>query len=61
MCHGFDSRRSRRWSERTADEDRESAEDADEDGAPEFLVDEPAEDVELLTDGSGDDGDDADA
>jgi hypothetical protein len=60
MCHGFDSRRSRRWSERTADEDRERAEDADEDAEPEFLVDEPADDVELLTDGSGD-GDDEDA
>jgi hypothetical protein len=52
MCHGFDSRRSRRWSERTAEEDRERA--AEEDEEPDFLLDEPAEDVELLTDGSGD-------
>jgi len=42
MCHGYDARRWRR----TAEEDPEGP-----DEEPSFLDNEPAEDVELLTDG----------
>jgi hypothetical protein len=45
MCHHIDSHR---WEARTTDE-RED--DAEEPERPEFLVEESAEDVDLLTDG----------
>jgi hypothetical protein len=43
MCHGFKPR------DRTAETDEEEAEPTEAD--PEFLNDEPAEDVEIVTDG----------
>lgn len=46
MCHSYDARR---WT-RTAEDDPEEPEDE-----PSFLDEEPAEDVELLTDGGDDD------
>ena len=49
MCHGHDVRR---WT-RTAEEDPEDPDESDEE--PAFLDGEPAEDVELLTDGGDDD------
>lgn len=51
MCHSYDARR---WT-RTAEEDPEDPEDpGDPDEKPSFLDEEPAEDVELLTDGGDD-------
>jgi hypothetical protein len=46
MCHHIDSRR---WDERTTVE--EETDEAKEPETPEFLAEEPAEDVDLLTDG----------
>ena len=45
MCHSYDARR---WT-RTAEDDPEEPEEPDEEQS--FLDDEPADDVELLTDG----------
>jgi hypothetical protein len=45
MCHHFDSRR---WDERTTLEETDESEEAE---TPEFLAEEAAEDVDLLTDG----------
>lgn len=45
MCHHIDDRR---WEAHTADYEVEDSEEPDE---PAFLVDEPAEEVDLLTDG----------
>lgn len=50
MCHSHDARR---W-DRTAEETEAETDDPEED--PSFFDDDPAEDVELLTDGG--DGDD---
>jgi hypothetical protein len=49
MCHHHDTH----WRARTDDEQSDDEAAADE--QPSFLEDEPADDVELLTDG-GDDG-----
>jgi len=49
MCHSYDARR---WSRTTEENPDEPGEPDDE---PSFLDEEPAEDVELLTDGG--DGD----
>jgi hypothetical protein len=48
MCHSYDARR---WT-RTVEEDPEEPDDPEEE--PSFLEDEPADDVELLTDGGDD-------
>jgi hypothetical protein len=46
MCHHYDARR---WDDRTtADEESEEPEESE---TPAFLVEESAEDVDLLTDG----------
>ncbi len=46
MCHHFDARP---WDERTVEAEKDD--EADEEGTPTFLDEEPATDVELLTDG----------
>ncbi|WP_299263988.1 hypothetical protein [Halorientalis sp.] len=51
MCHGFDSYD---WSSKADEEPEEPEETADK---PSFAADEPAEDVNILTDG----GDEEDA
>jgi hypothetical protein len=50
MCHHIDDRR---WEVHTADEryDTDDVEDSEEPEEPAFLVDDPAEEVDLLTDG----------
>jgi hypothetical protein len=47
MCHGFTPRD---WSSETAEEFEEELDEAAEE-EPSFLEDEPAEDVEIVTDG----------
>lgn len=51
MCHHVDSYR---WDVRTADDLDEEADESEEPETPEFLVEESAEDVDLLTDGGDD-------
>lgn len=51
MCHHIDSHR---WELERADESDETADEAEELETPEFLVEESAEDVDLLTDGGDD-------
>ncbi|WP_192918485.1 hypothetical protein [Salinigranum salinum] len=48
MCHHVDSYR---WDVRTADEFDEEPDESEEPETPAFLVEESAEDVDLLTDG----------
>ncbi len=49
MCHHIDDRR---WEAHATDEyGTDDAEDSEEPDEPAFLVDDPAEDVDLLTDG----------
>jgi len=47
MCHHIDDRR---WNAHTTDDEVE-VEDSEEPDEPAFLVDDPAEEVDLLTDG----------
>lgn len=53
MCHGYDARE---WT-RTVEEDEAAEESEEPDGSeePSFFDDEPAQEVELLTDGGDDD------
>ena len=48
MCHHFDERR---WEEQPTDDPLDADEESE---TPEFLAEEPADDVELLTDGGDD-------
>lgn len=48
MCHHFDARP---WDERTVEEDETDEVPREDAEAPTFLEEEPATDVDLLTDG----------